>query len=316
VTRHTKALKTKLKQTVKFTPLDVVVAEHTHVSPYLNSLSVPTCLSIHNVEYLSLLSSARSLFPRPASLAYTFDSARMWIFENKLFESKAPDACLFLSKKEQRIASTKFPDNQDKFVHIPAGVKMQPLSKVVPNSEGDDPTLIFTGTMRYPPNVEAVTWFVNDVLPKIHKRHSSVEFQIVGKDPTDEVQQLEQADGVTVTGRVDSTKPYLLSADVSVIPLHQATGTQLKLLESLAVGNPTVATSLAVEGAEVKSGKHVVVADKSREFASEVCHLLDNTEAATELGLRGRDLVEQEYSVQACVSKLESTLMNLIEDSV
>src|SRR5690606_27432782 len=98
------------------------------------------------------------------------------------------------------------------------------------------------------PNIDAVRWFSNDILPLISNRHPQARFAIVGRAPTDEVRALEKLPGVTVTGEVADVRPWLAAADAAVAPLLLARGVQNKLLEAMAMARPVVASAAAAEG--------------------------------------------------------------------
>lgn len=105
------------------------------------------------------------------------------------------------------------------------------------------PLVVFTGQMDYHPNVEAVTWFADAVLP-----HLDATFAIVGRAPTAAVRALGRRKKVIVTGEVPDTRPWLAAASVCVAPLHLARGVQNKVLEAMGMARPVVATPAAAEG--------------------------------------------------------------------
>ena len=160
-----------------------------------------------------------------------------------------------------------------------------------PAERGDGPILLFTGQMDYPPNVDAVRWFVREVLPRIR----GARFVIAGRNPVAEVRRLAGAQ-VQVTGATADMRSWLAAADVVVAPLRIARGIQNKVLEAMAMARPVVASPAAFEGIEADRGRDLIVADGAAPMAAVIGRLLANPEKAAELGLSGRLCVERSYS--------------------
>jgi sugar transferase (PEP-CTERM/EpsH1 system associated) len=179
---------------------------------------------------------------------------------------------------------------------------------------GGDPkrpgSLVFTGVMDYFPNVDAVIWFCNKVLPIIQAQIPEASFVICGSRPTAAVRRLAKRRGVTVTGRVPDTRPYLDGAEVFVAPLRMARGIQNKLLEALAMGLPCVASATIWSGvAPAEDG--ILAAEDSREFAEYVVRLLRNGEFRAEMARKARAAAEANYrwdTQMACLDRIIATL--------
>lgn len=167
-------------------------------------------------------------------------------------------------------------------------------------------SLVFTGKMDFRPNVDAVLWFCQEVLPLIQQKTPDVRFYIVGQSPHRRVLRLAEDPAVTVTGYVDDVRPYIAGACVYVVPLRIGGGTRLKLLEAMAMGKPIVSTSLGCEGFEgLASGRELAIADTPKEFARRVIELLDDASRRERLGRAGRRFVEQRYDWRYIVPKFE-----------
>src|SRR5206468_4149588 len=134
--------------------------------------------------------------------------------------------------------------------------------------------LVFTGSMDWLPNEDAMLFFCGEVLPRVREAEPAVKLSIVGRAPTPSVARLAAEPGVRVTGRVDDVRPYMREAAVYIVPLRIGGGTRLKIFEAMAMSRAVVSTSIGAEGLPVKSGEHVVVADGAELFAHEVVRLL------------------------------------------
>ncbi len=157
--------------------------------------------------------------------------------------------------------------------------------------------LVFTGSMDWLPNQDAMVWFVGDILPLIRERHPDVTLAIVGRDPTPAVRQLAaRVPGVTVTGRVPDIRPWVEEAAIYVVPLRIGGGTRLKIYEAMGLERPVVSTSVGMEGLPVGHGEELRVADGAPAFAEEVVGLLERPEAARALGARAAARVRRDFS--------------------
>ena len=164
--------------------------------------------------------------------------------------------------------------------------------------DADKPTFTFVGVMGYPPNVDAVRWFADRVLPLVHRTGPGARFRIVGRS-AEAVADLDLFDGVSVVGAVDSMRDELAAADVAVVPIRSGAGTRLKVLEAMANGLPMVSTTVGCEGIDVADRQQLLIADGPEAFAA-AC-----LEAATDVALRrrmiqaGRARFEERYTWSA-----------------
>src|SRR5690606_20476399 len=174
------------------------------------------------------------------------------------------DTSLFVSEAEAALFRGQSGLGDDKVRAVGNGIDTEHFDPAVPLETvgaGEGPLAVFTGQMDYRPNIDAVRWFANDILPLVRKRQPQARFAIVGRAPTDEVRALEALSGVIVTGEVPDVRPWLAAADVVVAPLLLARGVQNKLLEAMAMARPVVATAAAATGIDAVPGEHLLVAD-------------------------------------------------------
>lgn len=134
-------------------------------------------------------------------------------------------------------------------------------------------TLIFVGGFSHPPNVDAVLFFCADVLPLITNARPGIRLLIVGSNPPEQIQQLENAH-IQVTGFVPETTPYLHRSAVSVAPLRYGAGMKGKIGEAMAHGVPVVTTAVGAQGMPLTNRKNVMIADTPHCFAAAVLELL------------------------------------------
>ena len=169
-------------------------------------------------------------------------------------------------------------------------------------------SIVFTGVMDYRPNVDAVVWFCREVLPLVRAEIADANFTICGRRPVRAVRHLAKLGGVTLTGWVPDTRPYLDRAEVFVAPLRIARGVQNKLLEALAMGLPCVASLAARGGTQISAQECILATDDPRQFAEYVIQLLRDAQWRAELGRKARAIAETEYRWEAQMARLDRVI--------
>lgn len=185
---------------------------------------------------------------------------------------------------------------------IPNGVELNQLAHV----ERDPERVIFTGNMSYHANVEAASWFVQEVWPQILRRHPSARFHIVGINPAKEVRALAEYNGVIVTGEVASMRDELCKATVAVAPMRSGSGIQNKILEAMSCRLPVVGTSEALLGLPDATREALSCADDPQAFAEEVLRFLAMPDAAFAAGVRGSVAVREHHSWESAAWRVEA----------
>lgn len=219
------------------------------------------------------------------------------------------DRTVFVSEEEARHFLALAPDCAGRVDWVENGVDLarfdpaQPWPNPYP--DGAVP-IVFTGTMGYRPNVEAVTWFAESVLPRLRARTPAPSFWIVGANPAPAVQALGRRPGVHVTGTVSDVRPYLAHAALAVAPLMIARGIQNKVLEAMAMAKPVVATPQAFEGVRATPGRDLLVAEGPEATAAAVSAVLDG--AHPRLGEAGRAAVQAAHDWAATLRRLDAVL--------
>jgi len=244
----------------------------------------------------------------PMSWVYRHEAQSLLDYERKIADTF--DASLFVSEPEAELFRTLAPENRAKIGHFSNGVDTDYFSPLRsydnPYAEGEQ-ALVFTGAMDYWPNVDAVKWFAQNVLPRVRAAVPNARFYIVGSRPAPEVLALaaQSSDAaIVVTGTVPDVRPYVAHCVAAVAPLRIARGIQNKVLEAMAMGRPVVSSKQAFEGIDATPGRELIVADSPEEYADSVIALLRNPDPA--MGQAARDSVERRYSWSAHLSPIET----------
>lgn len=212
--------------------------------------------------------------------------------------------CTVASEVERQLLATTAPGY--KAVHVvPNSVDTTATSPIA----RDPNALIFTGSMRFAPNREAATWFVDEVLPLVSARVPSVRMTITGEPGPVPFQSRPE---VTLAGHVADVRPLVAASAVSLAPIRVGGGTRLKILEAMAARTPVVSTTKAAEGLDARDGEHLLVADTPGAFAEAVCRLLQDPREAAAMADRAWQLCHERYDARV----VASTLVRLAESAV
>jgi polysaccharide biosynthesis protein PslH len=177
---------------------------------------------------------------------------------------------------------------------IPLGVDVDYFSSKERDVGGKN--LVFTGSMDWLPNQDAITHYIDDVLPLLRKQEP-VTFWIVGRNPPPHISKLaELHDDVRVTGAVEDIRPYLEDAAVYVVPLRIGGGTRIKIFEAMAMNRAIVSTTIGAEGLPVTHGQDILLADTPEAQASATVELLRDQARRVSIADAGCKLVTENYT--------------------
>ena len=167
--------------------------------------------------------------------------------------------------------------------HVATGVSEETFAGVweKPKRAGQ---LCFLGSMDWMPNIDGMSWFLDEVWNAIVSAQPEAQLRVIGRNPPASlVQKGQGAASVTFTGTVDDIRPHLDDVELAVVPLRVGGGTRLKILELMAAGIPVVSTNIGAEGLPVEHGRHLVLADTPRDMAKGVLDLLGDASARARL---------------------------------
>jgi glycosyltransferase involved in cell wall biosynthesis len=214
------------------------------------------------------------------------------------------DATFVVSTTEQQVLQQEVPDADIRLlpnVHVP-----------VPDAPGPaerQRELLFVGGYRHHPNIDAVQWFVSEVLPRVKRAAPDVRVTVVGSNPPPSVTELD-GNGVDVLGWVQDLDPLLARARVFIAPLRYGAGIKGKVGQSLSHGLPVVTTSVGADGMGLQDGVHARVADDAQGFARAVVDLLDDDAQWLALASAGRKLVDERFGPTAVERLLDEAFLS------
>jgi sugar transferase (PEP-CTERM/EpsH1 system associated) len=276
---HDAALADWVRQGLAARRWDAALVYSSAMAPYLMGQAaaamprrVLDLVDVDSEKWRAYAASARPpmawVWAREARTLLAFERAAARVF----------DRTLLVSAEEARRFADLAPDCADRIGHVDNGVDLARFDPAQdwpsPFGAGAPPAIVFTGSMGYRPNVEAVAWFATAVMPLLRGRGIAARFHIVGANPAPAVQALARLEAVRVTGAVPDVRPYLAHAAVAVAPLHIARGIQNKVLEAMAMARPVIASPQAFEGVRAVPGRDLLVAEGAAATADAVAAVL------------------------------------------
>ncbi len=222
------------------------------------------------------------------------------------------DHVLAVSEKDQNCFARLI--DPARITVIPTGVDVDYFQ---PSWNEEKPSsLVFTGSMDWLANEDAIVYFAEGILPLIRSQVPDATLRVVGRRPSQKVKALEaRFRGVHITGTVEDIRPHVRQASIFIVPLRVGSGTRLKIFEAMAMGKAVVATSVGAEGLPVTHKKNILLADKPEEFARTVVRLLRDRGTREKLGRAGRELVARNYSWEAAARHLDSVLEKVVKNA-
>lgn len=306
---HISELERQVKALLSSGEFDLCVADFLFAVPNIPPTTVtPLLFFAHNVEYQiwrRLCHRERRLLRR-ALLAIEW--RKMRAYERRA--CRRAGLCVAVSEDDRRLLGRDSPGCRIR--DIPTGVDLDYFHAAADVDE-NPLEVVFTGSMDWHPNEDAVRYFIDSILPLIREKIPQLAVTIVGRNPSAGLLEAAAAAGIRLSGTVDDVRPFIDRAAVFIVPLRVGGGTRLKIYEALAMAKAVVSTRVGAEGLPLTDGDHLLIADEPRRFADAVLSLLDDPARRRQLGTSGRKLMEEQYSWQRVARHFENHCRELLQ---
>jgi len=279
---------------------DLLFATLIRTAKFLVDKNKPKILDMADsigLNYQNAKRKTKSIFWK---VIYHIESKRLLKFEKFCIERF--DKTLFFNKDEE-----KFYNLPAKTVWIPHGVN-EALLKYEEIDHKWKNSIVFFGKMNYQPNIDAVLWFVENVLPKIDR---NLQFVVVGAYPTNKIKKLEKIyPNLKITGYVEDPYIILKSALCVVAPMQTGGGIQNKVLESMALGTINIVSSLAAKPIGAKHGEHFLICDNPQEMVELINDIFRNPQKYEYIKFNAREFIRYNFTWTI----YEQKLLKVIEE--
>jgi polysaccharide biosynthesis protein PslH len=298
-----------LESILRETQIDFVQAEGLEMARYLPLAKaaaphVRLCYDAFNAEYALQQAMGKidsgDLRRLPATVYSLIQAQRIMTFERMICQQS--DVVIAVSPEDAADLGKLCPDKS--IPVVPNGIFVERYEQPTEQLDLGENALIFTGTMDYRPNVDAMLWFADHVLPLVRENVPDAQLYIVGQKPHARLSALREQRGVHITGRVVAVQPYLHSAGVYIAPLRMGGGTRLKIMEAMASGCAVVATSIGASGLHNDARRAMLIADSATEMANAIVRLLEDPERRKELGAVAHTYVKAHYDWSVLIPQL------------
>ena len=281
----------KLAALVRRVALDVVHVDALGLSQYLPIFGrVGSVLNHHDVESSKIALRSANATRSLARWYFAQEAQRLRMAESHWCPQFGVNAVV---SREEGDALLRLAPGSILQV-VPNGVDTDYFT---PRRDPGGQTVLFCGSMDMHPNQEAMDYFVHKIWPLIVGSVPQARLQIVGRKPPRWLLEIgEREPRIEVTGFVDDVRPYFRSAAVCICPILSGGGTRLKILDSLAMGVPVVATRFAASGLDLEHERHLVFGDTPQEFAAHTRRLLRDPSLRSRLSAAGAERVDRLYS--------------------
>jgi glycosyltransferase involved in cell wall biosynthesis len=227
-------------------------------------------LRAHNVEWLIWKRLADACTNPIKKMYLRFLTKRLRSYENQIINSF--DGVVALTSEDKKLF---IEEGCTTPVYIaPIGVNTAGYDLKEHKNTGDTLSVFHLGSMDWMPNLEAVDWFLKNVLPKVLSKNKYVKLFLAGKSMPQHLLGL-QSQHIFVEGEIKDAKNYMNTKDVMIVPLLSGGGMRVKIIEGLALGKIIISTSIGAEGIEYTNGKNILIANTPDEFCTAITKCFD-----------------------------------------
>lgn len=276
---------------------DFIMANLIRTSLYVEDLPNKKFIDIADSLYLNYIRSidrVRSLFWK---MIYRIEINRLHEFEKNCIRKF--DGSLFANLSEQN-----YYKNFGNAIWIPNGVNNELLNRNYSKQQKSlFPEVVFFGKMDYQPNIDAVIWLVNKVLPLVPE----LRIRVIGGAPHPKIKALQKKyiNSVIVEGYLEDPYQVMYNATAVVAPMQTGGGIQNKILEAMAIGAIVLTTTLgakAIIGAI--NGEHLIICDEPEDYANAISHIQKNIKKTMWLGKNAKRLMNENFTWDLYAQKL------------
>ncbi len=289
---ESRAMRREIDERDRQGAFDLLVCDF--LAPAVNvpvGLTTPAVLFQHNVEAM-IWKRHYEVQSNPVKKAYLYGQwQKMRRFEREM--CRRFDSVIAVSAEDREQMKEEY--GAEAVFDVPTGVDTEffrPNDAVTPKPH----SLVFTGSMDWLPNDDAIRYFRREIMPLIKAKVPDVTLTVVGRNPAPALVDLSKEDpSLIITGRVDDVRPYMESAAAYIVPLRIGGGTRLKIFEAMAMEKAVVSTTVGAEGLPLTDGVELLLADEPEAFANAVVRVLTHQNYSAELAQRAAAVVRENF---------------------
>lgn len=281
---------------------DMLYGQLVRVAQYIRHKDIPKSIDYQDVFSYGM-KRRRDIANFLARPVFNMEYQRLCRYEAAVFDEF--DVKTIISEPDRDLIPHP---KKDEILIIPNGVDHEFFK---PKQEKKKYDIVFTGNMSYAPNVNAVDYLANEILPLVWKQVPETMMYIAGATPDPKVKRVA-CDRIIVSGWLDDIRDAYAQSRVFIAPMRIGTGLQNKLLEAMSMGLPAITTPLANASLGAKPGEEILVGSNAEELAQHIITLLTNPERAKQIAQAGFDFTNRVYDWGKATERMEEAMKTLL----
>ena len=281
---------------------DILYGQLLRVAEYLRYKNIPKALDYQDIFSYGMKRRADIASPITKPI-YNMEYRRLARYEAAIFNDF--DIRTIISEPDREL----FPhEKRNEILIIPNGVNHDFFKPMEREKKYD---LVFTGNMSYPPNVNAVEYLANEILPIVWKSRPETTLYIAGATPDPKVKKTA-SDRIIVSGWLDDIRDAYAQSRVFIAPMRIGTGLQNKLLEAMSMRLPAITSPLANASLGAKPNEAILIGSNAEEMAQHILTLLTNRQKAAQIAQAGFDFTNRVYDWGRATERLEEAMVAVV----
>ncbi len=300
----------KIERALDGRSFDLVLFEYWHAAGAVEIFKrqgIPCALDMHDVLWQTYKRQLdRGLLPA---------SLKSWQLERyRQREEQAWqlfDAIIAINHSELNHVSQCVPSSV-KLFHAGMGVDLTlwPYSWQPQNP----PRIAYYGGLGNPHNQTDARKVHDELMPAIWQSFPEAQLWLIGSNPPEDLRALTADARVKVTGFVEQVQSVLSTMTAMMCPFSGTFGFRSRVIETMALGVPVVASPDAVYGMEMKAGRGLLLGESNEQLIEHALRLLGDEDFAAVQSKSARQQVEKQFSIEATYGNLALELCDWLSN--
>lgn len=277
---------------------DMLFGQLLRVAEYLRHEKTPKTIDYQDVFSMGM-KRRKEIAPFYLKPIFNMEYKRLRRYEHCIFDDFDIKTIISLQDRDDIDHPKK-----NEILIVPNGVDHEYYS---PQNQEKKYDIVFTGNMAYAPNVNAVEYLANYILPLVWKELPNTKMYIAGATPDPHVKKVA-SERIVISGWLDDMRDAYAQSKIFIAPMRIGTGLQNKLLEAMSMQLPCITTSLANGSLHAEEGKEILVGNNEYELADHIITLLTDKDKADSIAQNGYDFVHRVYDWKMATNIMEEAM--------
>ncbi len=281
---------------------DMLFGQLLRVAEYIRKKDIPKTIDYQDVFSYGMKRRADIASPITCPI-FSMEYKRLKRYEAAIFDDF--DVKTIISEPDRELIPHP---KKSEILIIPNGVDHEFFA---PQEREKKYDIVFTGNMSYAPNVNAVEYLANEILPIVWKQIPNAKMYVAGATPDPKVKKAA-CDNIIISGWLDDIRDAYAQSRIFIAPMRIGTGLQNKLLEAMSMGLPAITTPLANGSLGAENGKEILVGSNAEELAQHIITLLTDNDLAQQIAQAGFDFTNRVYDWGKATQIMEEAMKKAI----